>query len=110
MTIRPVLPIINYAVNYDYIVENLCENKEKPELMCNGKCYVRKELTKANQEQTTQNGHKIPVPSLDVFLVAEDFKFAHADIDSIDQESISTFCMNSCYAEYHPKIFHPPLI
>ncbi|AZB28413.1 hypothetical protein [Chryseobacterium balustinum] len=59
--------MINYAVNYEYIVENLCENKAKPELMCNGKCYVSKELTKTNQEQTTQNGHKISVPSIDVF-------------------------------------------
>ncbi|WP_315054876.1 hypothetical protein [Chryseobacterium indoltheticum] len=110
MTMRPVLPLINYAVNYDYIVENLCENKAKPELMCNGKCYVSKELTKTNQEQTTQNGHKISVPSIDAFLVAEDFKFTHSDIDSVHQESISTFCTDPYHSEYHSKIFRPPSV
>lgn len=110
MTIRPVLPMINYAVNYDYIVENLCENRAKPELMCKGKCYVSKELNKNNQEQTTQNSHKISVPTIDVFMVAEDFKFTHSDIDSIHLESISTFFTISYYSEYYSKIFHPPTI
>lgn len=105
---RPLIPLVDYAVNYDYIREELCVNKSRPELHCNGKCYLTKELSKINQEQTTQNGHKISLPSIDVFLVAEDFKFAHSDIDTNIQVSISTFCTNSYYSEYHSKIFHPP--
>ncbi|RMG83363.1 MAG: hypothetical protein D6707_01185 [Bacteroidetes bacterium] len=41
-------PVINYFVNYDYISKELCENKDKPELKCHGKCYLQKELKKTS--------------------------------------------------------------
>jgi hypothetical protein len=34
------------AINYDYISKVLCINKDKPELKCNGKCHLMKELAK----------------------------------------------------------------
>lgn len=39
-----------YQLNYDYYAEELCENKDKPELHCDGKCYFSKQL--ALQEET----------------------------------------------------------
>ncbi|UWX59465.1 hypothetical protein N0B40_13730 [Chryseobacterium oranimense] len=48
MAFRPLIPLVEYAVNYDYISTVLCINKSKPELHCNGKCYVSKELAKTN--------------------------------------------------------------
>ncbi|KAA0128725.1 hypothetical protein FY557_07540 [Chryseobacterium sp. SN22] len=45
---RPLIPLVEYAVNYDYIVERLCINKSRPDLHCNGKCYLGKELAKTN--------------------------------------------------------------
>jgi hypothetical protein len=41
-------PVINYVANYEYISEELCENKDKPELECHGKCYLQKELKKTS--------------------------------------------------------------
>ena len=38
-----------YAVNYDYIVENLCENRDIPSLHCDGKCYLAKQLAKESE-------------------------------------------------------------
>lgn len=35
---------IHYDLHVDEITEMFCVNKDKPELMCNGKCYVTKEL------------------------------------------------------------------
>lgn len=49
--IQPLLPYVNYIANYDYIANELCENKDAPELECNGKCYLAKEITKVTQEQ-----------------------------------------------------------
>lgn len=110
IALRPILPLINYAVNYDYIVENLCENKDKPELMCNGKCYVSKELSKNNNEQTTQNGQKISVPTIDIFLVTEDFKFNNSEFKNSHRQTISTFYTDFYNSQYQSKIFHPPLV
>jgi len=42
--LAPVLPVFEYFINYDYIVEVLCINKDKPELECDGKCYLKDQL------------------------------------------------------------------
>ncbi|MDO6738606.1 hypothetical protein [Wenyingzhuangia sp. 2_MG-2023] len=48
---RPVLPVFEYITCYNYIVNELCVNKDKPELECNGKCYLMKELSKASESE-----------------------------------------------------------
>lgn len=37
-----------YEANKNYITENFCINKDKPELNCCGKCHLRKELKKVD--------------------------------------------------------------
>lgn len=51
MLLRPLWPIVNYVANYDYIVENFCENINKPQLKCNGQCYLMKQLAKQTSEE-----------------------------------------------------------
>ncbi|WP_369049265.1 hypothetical protein [Tenacibaculum sp. UWU-22] len=58
LEIRPILPFIDYCLNYQYISQVLCVNKDKPELHCNGKCYLNKELKKV--QETEKNNKKIP--------------------------------------------------
>jgi hypothetical protein len=44
-----------FEINQAYIAAALCENKSRPELVCCGKCVLRKELRKAdNAEQKSQ--------------------------------------------------------
>jgi hypothetical protein len=45
---KPFCPSVEYILNKAYIAQTLCENKEKPELQCEGKCHLAKEITKAN--------------------------------------------------------------
>jgi len=59
--VRPVMPIINYYANYDYIATELCENKDKPFLECNGKCYLEKQL---KQVKHTNHEHKSTIPQI----------------------------------------------
>lgn len=42
--VKPTLPLLDFVANYQYIKNKLCENKDKPEMHCNGKCYLMKEL------------------------------------------------------------------
>ncbi len=43
--IQPALPVLDYLINYDYILSELCENRDKPILTCNGKCYLEDQVT-----------------------------------------------------------------
>jgi hypothetical protein len=51
MLLKPLWPVADYIINYDYIVNVLCENKDKPELQCDGKCYLAQMLA----EESGQN-------------------------------------------------------
>ena len=41
--------MLEYLVKYDYIAENLCVNKDKENLDCNGKCHLKNRLAEASQ-------------------------------------------------------------
>lgn len=45
-----------YHFNKEYITAKLCENKSKPQLHCNGQCYLSKQLKKA--EEGESKAHK----------------------------------------------------
>lgn len=63
MLIKPILPVVDYIVNYDYIANQLCENKAKPELKCNGKCHLMKELAKASEAKNPFHQTKKTTPN-----------------------------------------------
>jgi hypothetical protein len=56
--LKPVFPVLQYAVNYEYISKVLCVNKEKPQMHCNGKCHLMKELAKAAEKETPISSDK----------------------------------------------------
>ncbi len=49
--LKPLFPVLEYALNYEYISKVLCENKDKPEMKCNGKCHLMKEMAKAAEDE-----------------------------------------------------------
>lgn len=44
-----------FQLNVDYIIENYCINKERPELDCNGKCYLMEQLAAADDQKRQDN-------------------------------------------------------
>ena len=48
------MPHVNYWMNRDYIAAELCENKDKPELDCNGKCHLKKEIQHNNDDRNEE--------------------------------------------------------
>lgn len=36
--------LISFQINQDYIAKNLCENRDKPKMQCNGHCQLFKQL------------------------------------------------------------------
>ncbi|QHS60675.1 hypothetical protein [Chitinophaga agri] len=49
-----VIIMVKYKIDQAYIASVLCENRDKPDMHCNGKCYLRKQLKQDEQQQ--QNG------------------------------------------------------
>jgi hypothetical protein len=48
-----------YRINRDYIAENLCVNRDKPMLNCNGQCYLAKKLQAAEEKEQKSNAERL---------------------------------------------------
>lgn len=43
-----------FEMNENYIVSKLCVNRDKPEMHCNGKCYLMRKLKQAEQKEKSR--------------------------------------------------------
>lgn len=104
--LKPIAPYIEYALNQDYIANFLCVNKKKPELNCNGKCYLMKEVKK--QEKEESKSLQISLKEYPIGFV-QIVKFSNKN--TIDLSIKNTFCYKRNYSYVFSKlIFHPPTI
>jgi hypothetical protein len=66
-TLSPWGTIAYFNLNREYIAKVLCENRDKPKLNCNGKCYLAKILKQQQDKQnkeTTERVQNLPVLQL----------------------------------------------
>lgn len=47
--------VIWYEINKTYVATQLCENTNKPELHCDGKCYLKKKISPTQENSTQQS-------------------------------------------------------
>lgn len=108
---RPIFPVIDYVVNYDYISKVLCENKAKLEMKCNGKCHLMKEMAKAAENEK-------PISSDKKTLHAESEILFFQPLTSYDiekgyglnsKEPISGYSNLYRFCQL-TTIFHPPAV
>ena len=43
-----------FELNKNYIASELCENRDKPMMHCNGKCYLMKKLKQAEEKEKAE--------------------------------------------------------
>ena len=106
---KPIFPVAEYMINYDYISKVLCENKAKPQLKCNGKCQLSKKILAAEKEQqkAAQKGsyqfnisieilcNTVFIPSINTLeITINPIKFQYGIKDEL--------------AGHYSTIFHPP--
>jgi hypothetical protein len=69
--LQPYLPFVDYQLRMDYYVEVLCENRDRPELHCDGKCALAQKLQAAMAESLPE------APQAPNSLQASDFLSQH---------------------------------
>ena len=107
LLVRPVIPLIEYKLNKDYIANFLCINKAKPKMHCDGKCYLKTKLKKASNEQQ-DSPHPVSAKSIDPFI-----KFAIKTNPQYFLPKIQGLSIDPYWEYlplgYLPEIFHPPM-
>jgi hypothetical protein len=111
LILKPILPVVDYIVNYEYISKVLCVNKAKPMMHCNGKCHLMKELAKAAETENPKSSDKKQnTPIQEVLFFKEIKSFSIVSFGFSTESKI-----NSSYLELYSylntnSVFHPPTI
>ncbi|MEM8896492.1 MAG: hypothetical protein AAGC85_00240 [Bacteroidota bacterium] len=63
--IRPLIVYIHFKANQSYISQELCVNKERPKLNCEGKCFLMKKIEKLNQNREAQRPSSPVMPDVE---------------------------------------------
>jgi len=104
--LRSMYPVLDYYVNYDYIVEQLCENRDQPILDCNGKCYVAKEIEKS---QGKDNPHLLmPKMELEKYTDTKILDFKPTKEYTTIKKIEIYFLTEKVKNGFASKIDHPP--
>lgn len=102
-----------FELNIDTIIENYCVNKEKPQLQCNGKCHLAKQLsmsTAADFSTAEKSAQQMLVEVfLPVFIAYQNSNYFFTWILDSGHKSFFTYANNYFFACYH-ELLRPPKI
>lgn len=70
-TVSPWGTIACFQLNRDYIARVLCENRDRPQMNCNGQCYLAKRLKAQQDKQDKETSERVQnLPGLQLFWEA----------------------------------------
>ena len=104
---------INFYFNQKEIAAIECENKDRPEMNCNGQCYLAKQLKKADEELASKKEKQ--EHSLSQIKVIEGSLFIPFETPKYELATVLLLCSKSFYTynqtyqfEQSADFFHPP--
>ena len=106
---------VNFYLNQKEITEKECENKNRPEMRCNGKCYLAKQLKKAEAELDSQK-EKQEKSILNLKVLEEGiFVPLSAIFFEVNPNKLELGMAFFCYKNFYfyeigSQYFHPPSI
>ncbi len=93
-----------YELEKDYVIEQLCINKDVPGSCCKGKCFIEKQTSEKEAEGIIINVLK---------NIKEEFFFYHYTFHQVINSNFNIKFKNEHIirtSTYHYSIFHPPSV
>lgn len=102
--------VSNYFFNYDYYSEVLCENKEVPEMNCNGSCQLSKELSNSSSSSDTNHEQNVERLQIELSIILNSSFFVELNTVFFDNESEFTSAFDDFYvSEFVFQLIKPPI-
>lgn len=110
MVFHTALPLVEYQLNKEYIIQELCENKDVVASCCEGSCYLDKKIKKAQEEDEKVPSLRtelqteylprssVPFPTKRIFL-----------FDDLEASFLPDYCFSVKTAEPR-KVLKPPTV
>ena len=105
---RVSLTYAYYKLDPIGFVENLCENKDKPQLQCNGKCQLMKVAESQNSDQNTPESI-IDFKEL-ILYPSPNTSFQLTQYTPIKRQYFSSHYLNLYTFNNTSDCFHPPRV
>lgn len=100
--------MLEFFLNQDYIAQNLCENRDKPKMHCNGKCHLTKQLKETdrkNQENPERrNDNKSEYYYVSLAFSELTSKYIFINSPQYHRQTIG------CPVDHSYGFFHPPTV
>lgn len=104
--VKPIFPVLHYTINFGYYANELCENKDKPELACHGTCQL---MQKLNLDK--ENEPKAPAlpqfEGLEEYMALED-KGSDLELHPYHQKLSFGISPSSNWSAIYQDILKPP--
>ncbi len=100
--------VLNYEVNQSYIIENFCENLDKPELKCDGKCHLAKQI-----KEDADHKEEAPIvlnEMLSFILTVEELPAFEFDNFDTDDPKFNSLYLEGNYSSSLDALFRPPQV
>ena len=105
-TFSQVVIVAQYYANKDYIAKNLCENRAKPMMHCDGKCCLKKKLAKESKDQLPNSRNQRSEQAVNLFFADTRFEINHVAFITAPQKYFSYNDLHT--VSFHHSVFHPP--
>lgn len=97
-----------FELNHQYIAENLCINKIRPWLHCNGQCYFMRKVKQAQDNEKKQEARD-NMSKLEASVLLEPFTVAFREPVVLDNQKGNLPVYSYHYSSsYLDSIFRPP--
>lgn len=108
-----VVPVVylDYELRKDYIIATLCENKSRPQLHCDGKCYLAKRVAQAAKQEQRQAENELMSKILSAQASAHESitRLQQATFVAIPQAVVFNFHTSLNGQDLVHGIFRPPI-
>jgi hypothetical protein len=105
-TFSQVVIVADYYAHKDFIAKNLCENRDKPMMHCDGKCCLKKKLAKQAKDQAPTPQNQKSQQTVTLFFAETKFEIKHPKPVSIANVYFSYNDLRT--SSFHHSVFHPP--
>jgi len=105
--LSPLGTVAYFNLNRDYVARVLCENRDKPQMNCNGQCYLAKKLKASQDKQDKETTRRIQgLPMLEWFCESVT-AFVFLPPLRLPAEQIFAYLI-PCYPAPLARYFQPP--
>ena len=103
----PMFQLGHFYLNQDEITQIHCENKEKPERNCHGRCYLKKQLSLSLKTNDVEKEASLEFNIFMPYAFNDIAEVSVSDYLTLQEKVIPGYEIGKL-SQFHSKIFHPP--